>query len=118
MLTCFSALLFLLDVYVKRQTVTVADAKKMISMTPTARVASVANDSRNQKLTTTTKGLLELYERFLAITCASEETLIELFSNEEQKKRLRAEQSHFGDLVFDSLQSIGEGNRFYRRLIV
>lgn len=32
MLTCFSALLFLLDVYVRSGTVTVSDAKKMVSL--------------------------------------------------------------------------------------
>jgi len=118
MLTCFSALLFLLDIYVKQRTVTVTDAKKMVSLSPTSRVALVAEGSGNRELIAITTELLDLYEKFLTVTHASEHDLIGLFSDEEQKKKLREEQSRFGDLVFESLRSIGEGNRFYRRLVV
>jgi hypothetical protein len=118
MLTCFSALLFLLDVYVKNRTVTVSDAMKMVSLTPTARIALVRDGSGNKELITSTTELLSLYERFLVVTHASEQDLICLFSNEDKKKKLREEQSRFGDLVFESLRSIGGGDRFYRRLVV
>jgi len=118
MLTCFSALLFLLDIYVKKSTVTVMDAKKMVSLTPTSRVESAMKGSTNTKSVQSIRELLELYGRFLTVTNASEADLVSLFSNEEQKKRLRQEQSRFGDLVYEALQSIGEGNKFYRRLVV
>ncbi len=118
MLTCFSALLFLLDLYVKSCTVTVPDVKKMVSLTPTSRVNAVAENSTNEKLTSVTENLLELYEEFLSVTSADPSEQIRLFSDEPQRRKLREQQSRFGDLVYEALHSIGEGNRFYRRLVV
>lgn len=118
MLTCFSALLYLLDVYVKRKSVAVTDVRDMISQTPTSRVLSVVNGSSNEALMHSTKELLELYEQFLSTTNASEWELIQIFSDQSKKNKLRREQSRFGDLVYEALRSIGDGNRFFRRLVV
>jgi predicted nucleotidyltransferase len=118
MLTCFSALLFLLDVYVNQKTVTISDSRDMVSKSPTARVEQVMNGSTNVELIRITRELLDLYGKFLITTNASEWDLIQLFSNDLKRKELRSEQSRFGDLVYESLKSIGDGNRFYRRLVV
>jgi hypothetical protein len=131
MLTCFSALLFLLDLCVKNLTVSVTNAKKMVSLTPTSRIESVAQNSPNVKLVRVTNELLDLYERFLLVTSVSPEEQIQLFSDESSRKKLREEQSRFGDLVYEALYSIGKvarqtvsdaaqvsSNRFYRRLVV
>jgi hypothetical protein len=118
MLTCFSALLFLLDMYVKAETVTVSDAKRMVSLMPTERVLSVITGSHDEKLTKAVEELLALYQQFLTVTNASEPDLLHLFSSEDERKKLRTKQSRFGDLVYEALQLIGVGSRFYRRLVV
>ncbi|HEU5350067.1 MAG TPA: hypothetical protein VFU55_00605 [Terracidiphilus sp.] len=118
MLTCYSALLFLLDVYVKKNTVTVADAREMVSLTPTNRIRAVRDNSTNERLTHTTSELLELYEQFLSVTNSSERDLLLIFSDDGRKKSLQKNQSRFGELLYEALRSIGEENRFYRRLIV
>jgi predicted nucleotidyltransferase len=118
MLTCYSALLFLLDAYVQRRTVTPEDAREMVALTPTSRIGFVAHKSTNQQLTEVANDLLGLYERFLLVTTASQQELIQIFSDPDQRKKLREEQSRFGDLVYEALHSIGKGDRFYRRLVV
>jgi hypothetical protein len=52
------------------------------------------------------------------VTSADPSEQIRLFSDEPQRRKLREQQSRFGDLVYEALHSIGEGNRFYRRLVV
>src|SRR3954452_19115861 len=99
MLTCYSALLFLLNTYVKNHTVTIPDAQVMVSLAPIERMQSVARNTDNAELIGVIRDLLECYERFLAVTNGPEEDLIERLSNEEERKKLRKERSHFGDLV-------------------
>jgi hypothetical protein len=64
------------------------------------------------------KTLIEKYELFLNVTSASEEDLIEVFSDDTQVHRLRDEQSTFGEIAYDVLSSLGRENKFYRRLVI
>jgi predicted nucleotidyltransferase len=118
MLTCYSALLFLLCVYAENDTVTAPDAQTMVHLTPTERVEWVACRSRNKGVSAIVQKLLELYGRFLEVTNAPNDSLIQLLLDDTLASRLRDERSEFGDLVYEALDLIGRGNRFYRRLIV
>lgn len=118
MLTCYSAVLYLLFTYVRNETVTPADAQKMVSMTPTERVEFVADQLKGSSPADSINNFLVKYERFLEVTSASEVELIRLFSDEMEKEKLREEQSEFGDMAYTILYSIGHDNRLYRRLLI
>jgi len=118
MLTCYSAVLYLLFVYGRNKTVTPSDAQKMVSLSPTARVEFVARDLNGSEPAACIYDFLGKYERFLDVTNASEEDLTGLFSDEVEAHKLRDEQSDFGDLAYRILYSIGHENHLYRRLVI
>jgi predicted nucleotidyltransferase len=118
MLTCYSALLVLLHVFVKSSTVGPSDVQRMVYQSPTQRMEWLAADAENADFAKVIQQLLNLYERFLDVTSASKEELIHLFSDDIQAGKLRDERSEFGDLVHRALYLIGQNNNFYRRLVV
>jgi len=117
LLTCYSALLYLLASYSRKGTVSPSDAVEMIKMSPTQRLewlmGQAASDAHSKIL-----DLLNQYERFLASTDASEDSLIKNFLDKEQSKMYLDSAYRFGDLVAESLEIIGQGNRFYRLIVV
>jgi predicted nucleotidyltransferase len=118
MLTCYSALLFLLYVYTKNGTVEIPDAQEMVHLTPTQRLKWVAEQLKGSDPSMEIDRLLDQYDRFLNVTNASEEKLIELFSDDSEAHDLRDEQSAFGDMVYRILYTVGQGSLFYKRLVV
>jgi hypothetical protein len=118
MLTCYSAVLYLLFVYGKNNTVTVSDAQQMVGLTPTERIEFVANDLNDAEPAELVVAFVEKYERFLEVSGVSEEELIGRFSDDKEAHTLRDEQSEFGDLAYRILYSIGHDNRLYRRLVI
>jgi hypothetical protein len=118
MLTCFSALLFLLYIYSTKGTVTVEDAQTMVQLVPTERLEWIAKRLGDATLAGKLRILNEKYELFLNVTSASEEELIEVFSDDVQAHKLRDEQSTFGEIAYDILSSLGRDNKFYRRLVI
>jgi predicted nucleotidyltransferase len=118
MLTCYSAVLYLLFIYGRDRTVTPLDAQAMVSLTPTERVEFVASQLNGSGPATSIDELLGKYERFLDVTSASEDDLIKLFSEDTEAHKLRDEQSDFGDLAYTILYSIGHENSLYRRLVI
>ncbi len=118
MLTCYSAVLYLLFFDDRNGTVTVQDAQRLVSLTPTERVEFVANELSVSEPANLIHDFLGKYERFLEVTDSSEEDLIKLFSDDTEAHKLRDEQSDFGDLAYKILFSIGQKNRLYRRLLI
>lgn len=118
MLTCYSAVLYLLFVYGENKTVTISDAQKLVALTPTGRVEFVANELKGSDSAKWIDELLGKYERFLEVTSVSEDDLIQLFLDEAEARNLRNEQSDFGDLAYKVLYSIGHDNSLYRRLVI
>ena len=118
MLTCYSAVLYLLFTYGKNGTVTPPDAQQMVALTPTARAEFVANELNGAEPAPSLHDLLGKYERFLDVTSTSEEDLIKLFSDDAEVHKLRDEQSKFGDLAYSILYSVGHENPLYRRLVI
>jgi hypothetical protein len=118
MLTCYSAVLYLLFVYGRNGTVKPLDAQTMVFSTPVSRVEFVANELKGSEPAACIYDFLGKYERFLDVTNKSEEDLIKLFSEDAEEHRLRGEQSSFGDLAYKILYSIGHENRLYRRLVI
>ena len=118
LLTCYSAILYLLAIYDRQGTTGPADAIAMIGLTPTERLEWLLEQPDLSRAHATLKQLLEQYERFLTMTNAQEDHLVQTFKNKGRSQALMADAHTFGDLVFETLTSIGNGNRFHRLLVV
>lgn len=118
LLTCYSALLYLLSIYAQRGTVDPTDAFQMVQLTPTERLERLFEQEQPLETRKTITHLLEQYERFLQITEEEEETLVEQFLDKQISQKHMTEAYEFGDSVFDVLTSIGKNNRFHRLLVV
>jgi hypothetical protein len=118
LLTCYSALLYLLSVFSKTHTVSPTDTAQMISLTPTQRLEWILAQSELAGVHDKTRQVIERYEQFLTQTAVPEEELITRFLNKEQSREYFQSAYDFGDLVFDLLDAIGSKNRFHRLLVV
>jgi predicted nucleotidyltransferase len=118
LLTCYSALLYLLAVYRSHRTVSPADAIAMINMTPTARLEWLLERRNLARTHGTINQLLEQYEHFLKTTNADEKELVRRFKDQRTSQSYMSAAYKFGDLVFKVLTSIGDGSRFHRLLVV
>ena len=116
LLTCYSAILYLLTVFDNKGTVSPKDALEMIKLSPTARLEWLTTQHEASR-----EGVLELlalYEQFLAEMDAPEEDLVSRFMDRSKSKEYAGAQDSFGDCVFRVLSAIGSENKFHRLLVV
>ena len=120
LLTCYSALAYLLSVHRSKATVTPEDAKAMVALVPTARLESIGAQHEGTVIQEQAARLLDRYEGFLEETAQEEETLLERFTDREPHRRYAERAREFGDQVFSLLRALGDGpgHRFYRLLVV
>jgi hypothetical protein len=118
-LTCYSALLFLLQTYANNGTVSPDDAFEMVRLTPTSRLEWLRES--NSKTTEIVQKLLDQYDRFLLTTNAKEGVLLDTFADKEEARKLSTDAVTLGNLIFDALATVGDakgGEDFYRLLVV
>ena len=118
LLTCYSAILYLVAVHEANGSVHPQDARDMIALTPTGRLEWLKQQSYLSDAYEVLDKLLEQYEQFLAVTSVAEEELLKRFMDKEISKRYMEAAYQFGDLVFDALTCIGKRSRFHRLLVV
>lgn len=118
LLTCYSALLFLLTLHKENGTVGVDDAKQMVSFTPTQRLEWLAAKPILANAQDAIANLLSSYEGFLSNTACPEDELVQLFLQKEVSRQYFKEAAGFGEQMFHVLSVIGEGQLFYRMLVV
>jgi predicted nucleotidyltransferase len=118
LLTCYSALLYLLAVYNNQNTVAPSDAVAMIRKTPTERLQWLLSEPGLVDTRPKIARLLEQYESFLRATNAPEPDLIKRFLDKSTSREYITSAYAFGDTVFEVLASIGGGSRFHRLLVV
>lgn len=118
LLTCYSALLYLLAVYTKNETVGPTDAKNMVSLTPTQRLGWLLKQDHCEKAHEAIRKLITKYESFLSKTDAPEKDLIDLFKDKEKRTKHFGPKYEFGNSVSEVLQIIGDDSLFYRLLVV
>jgi predicted nucleotidyltransferase len=116
MLTCYSALLFLLAVYKLDGTVSPERAKEMTRLTPTERLEWLLQESSFSEVHKQVSELLEKYDDFLKRTDQPKEKLKELF--ESNSKDWVQKSYKFGDTLFDILSALGKDTKFYRLIVV
>jgi len=118
LLTCYSALLYLLAVYDRQGTVAPSDAVGMISLTPTERLEWILHQPDLDRAHANVNELLAHYERFLQTTNNEEDELVSRFMEKRTSQSYMSDAYKFGDILFKVLTSIGGENRFYRLLVV
>jgi hypothetical protein len=118
LLTCYSALLYLLAVYQRQNCVAPKDAVEMISLPPTRRLEWLINQPDLSRAHRLCEGLMEKYEEFLRGTNMPEADLIARFMNKKEASQYMQRASDFGDLMFETLMAIGDRGRFHRLLVV
>jgi hypothetical protein len=118
MLTCYSALLYLLFIHSKNHTVHPEDVIYMIGLTPTERLEYLHRQPRLAQAHTSLDKLLVQYELFLGTTNQPEEELINRFMNKTDSAKFMGNAKEFGDSMFEALSQIGESSDFYRLLVV
>ena len=119
LLTCYSALLYLLATFVTQRTVHPEDAVSMARLSPTERLDwLVANKDLTDEARKTVSQLLEHYERFLQATDHPKSDLIDTFLDPEQGREHFRLAGKLGDLTCEALKIVGQDSAFNRVLVV
>lgn len=116
-LTCYSALLFLMQVFAEERTVTTKRAKEMVANSPTQRLEWIAARPGFAHGDQISK-LLESYEQFLDSTSKTELEMVRIFADDDQRKLLTGDADRVGNLVAELLQKMGSDNGLYRYILV
>lgn len=116
LLTCYSALLYLLFVHNRNGTLTPMDANAMVRLSPTERLEQLAAETESADARKKLMDLLAGYEQFLAATARDEDELVALIM--EKGTAPFPNQYEFGDIMFDVMDLIGGRTRFHRLLVV
>ena len=118
LLTCYSALLYLLATFMKNKTVSPTDTARMVSLTPTQRLEWMLEQPELASVHATVAELIGLYEQFLAATDIPGEELLRLFKDKGKSKAYLDSAYRFGNLVAEALEIVGQKSLFYRLLVV
>ncbi|MFC7332416.1 hypothetical protein [Rhodocista pekingensis] len=118
MLTCYSALLYLLAIFKENGTVSPKDAIKMTEKTPTERLEFLLTVDGIRESRDTIERLLIQYDKFLVNTGESETPLEERFEDRESFHNLMSDSKLFGELMFDAMQKIGRESELFRLMVV
>jgi len=118
LLTCYSALLFLLAVFKIHKTVTPDAAREMVKLRPIQRLYFLLSAKEFVSAHGKINELIARYEKFLERSQAPEPTLIKTFLDRRKTREYFDEANAFGNVVFEVLQLIGKDERFFRLLTV
>lgn len=117
LLTCYSALLYLLHVFNNNNTVRPEDAKAMASLTPLARLAWLRTEDISQAVNARLDCLIEKYNFFLE-TKRDEAKLLNEFSNSEIAHKHMHQASQFGEEMFGAITDIGKRSALHQIIVV
>jgi hypothetical protein len=121
MMTCYSALVYLLNIYKNNGTVHPAEAESLAHFTPLDRLHAIMDDPRNRSNESARNAILkiiDLYDNFLANTNRPDKDQIAMFNDMGVSKRLLSESYELGYELAKLLISLGNGNPFLRVLLV
>jgi predicted nucleotidyltransferase len=118
MLTCYSALVYLLAVYNQTKTVSPDDVRAMVKLTPTERLEWIATQPDLEEVQPKAFELLGGYERFLQNTDADKQVLLDRIGDRTTRRAYFKEAGAFGDTMFELVQLLGKTSRLHRILLV
>lgn len=117
LLTCYSALLYLQEIYGRTGTVSPDDARQMVKLSPLQRLEDLTN--RVPELASLGRSAITMYETFLANSAKPQSELESLFA--EKQKNFTEEAHRFGEVIFECIRTLGQQanhKSFYRYLVV
>lgn len=117
LLTCYSALLALMDTWTKMKTVSPAAAKQIFSMTPTERIEHIRHSAAPAPGAALGR-MLDHYEDFLEATNTPEDQMLERMGDEHSRTTLFRSADAFGLAVFEAVDALGARDSFHRMLLV
>lgn len=106
MLTCYSAILYLLGTLRLDRTVSLDKAVEMSKKTPTERLAWLLEIDAFNSAHDALRELLEQYDKFLEGTKAGDGALSEVFSDKTKGAELMKEAYRFGDFMYGVLSKL------------
>lgn len=118
LLTCYSALLYLLATHIGKRTVSPEDAAIMISLTPTERLEWLLAKPDLGEAHEKIQSVITNYEIFLKNTALPEAALIESFLHKETSRAYFDQATEFGNQIFDLIETIGKRGQLHRLLVV
>ena len=110
LLTCYSALLYLMAVMAERGTVNQEDATHMVSISPTERLQWLESQPKFVNLSSQVDEIISLYRTFLKTTDAPKNELIEMFKDHDKSQDAFKKAKGFGDQVYGLLSSMSKEN--------
>lgn len=114
-LTCYSAILYLLAIYRLKNTVDRDDALTMCSLTPLERLVWLRDNPELSTSEGIMQNLIDMYENFLHTASQDAQRLEQQIKNNEGYAR---EDYRFGQEMFSAIASVGDGNKFHRLIVV
>jgi hypothetical protein len=118
MLTCYSALLYMLIRYQQYKTVSPDHIVEMTSLTPTQRLERIKSDVKSADSKRAVGELLKRYDSFLQKTNQKESALVDIFMDKKKTAKFVRDAYAFGDQLFEVISLLGDGGRFHRMLVV
>lgn len=118
LLTCYSALAYLLAIYGQNGTVTPRDALLMTELSPTQRLEWLQEQSAFARAHGKVRALVSQYERFLSTTNADKRGLVRQFMRSDFSRSKMNDAYTFGDTFFEVLTVVGGGSKFHRLIVV
>jgi predicted nucleotidyltransferase len=116
-LTCYTAILYLMQEFTEHATVSPDAARAMVKMSPTERLEWLA-DRPGFKAKPTIDKLLAEYENFLEKTNKREEELLAILADRTNAREFTQYESAVGNIVMDLLEAVGPGNPLFRFLVI
>lgn len=116
LLTCYSAVAYLLTVHKQHKTVRPDDARNMVKLTPTERlewIRSAEEDSKDH-----VDKILERYASFLDNTNVEPAKLRDAFKESETAEPFTSVDDQLGISMYGLLKQIGSDSDFFRLLVV
>lgn len=118
LITCYSALLCLMHVSNRNNTVSPEDMTRICSMTPVGRILSLIEDRTATAAHEPLRRALDGYVRFLEITNEPEALLLRKFDDAKMRSDLMHDAHSFAEAVFYACQAIGNGGKMHRIMLV
>ena len=117
LMTCYSAIAYLMALHGRDGTVTPREAIAMVAMTPTERLEVLARDY-GEAVGAEPISVIELYERFLKHTHADKERLLGSFGDEGYRRTRFEEATRFQAAIVRLMEVVPASPRFRSVLIV
>lgn len=118
LLTCYSALLYMMVLFQRNGTVSPKDMEELIRLSPLERIGWLLGQQDTRQAKGDVEKLIQQYETFLSNTNAPESELIKRFQDKETIRRLVGNTYQFGETMFDLIMKLGNSSRFHRILVV